>query len=147
MRAAYLPNRSNPKSLTAKIRDAERQVLNRQRGVGVRAATLARKIQQQMTAPASLLLASGVGFIIGELTKRQTPLFLGAADKPRAAETTPLSTALNLMSAAHTLYTGLVPLAWMMKSFHQPGASGPATERQYHPVADSGEATDSQGNN
>ncbi|MGZ8223300.1 MAG: hypothetical protein ACXWT0_16795, partial [Methylobacter sp.] len=86
--AAYL----RPKSLTAQIRDAERQVLNRQRGIGVRTATLVRKTHQQMTAPESLLLAGGIGFIIGELTKRQTLKVRSTADKPRAAETTPLRT-------------------------------------------------------
>ncbi len=119
--AAYLLNRSKPKSLTAQIRDAERQVLNRQREVGVRAATLVRKIHQQMTAPATLLLAGGIGFIIGELTKRQTSKFRSTADKPRTAETSPLTTALNLITSAHTLYMAL-PIAWMMKSFHQPDA-------------------------
>ena len=133
MMAAWIPNRSKPKSLTARIRDAERRVSNRQRGVGVRTATLVRKIHQQMTAPASLLLAGGIGFIIGELTKRQTAQFRGTADKPRAAETTPLRTALNLLTSAHTLYTAL-PLAWMIKSFRQPGASGKARKRRSHPV-------------
>lgn len=132
--ADYIPNRNKPKSLTAQIRDAERQVLKHQRGVGVRATTLVRKIHQQMTAPATLMLAGGIGFIIGELTKRPTPQFRGTADKPLAAETTPLRTALNLMTSVHTLYTAL-PLAWMMKSFHQTGASGQAPERQVHPAA------------
>jgi hypothetical protein len=128
MMAAY----SKPKSLTAQIRDAERQVLKRQRGVGVRAATLIRKIHQQMTAPTTLLMAGGIGFIIGELTTRQTPNSRGTADKPRTAETTPLRIALNLMTSVHTLYTAL-PIAWIIKSFHQPGASGrQAPERQSH---------------
>jgi hypothetical protein len=87
-----------------------------------------------MTAPATLLLAGGTGFIIGELTKRQTPNSRGTAGKPRAAETTPLRTALNLMTSVHTLYTAL-PLAWMIKSFHQTDASGQAPERQFQPVA------------
>ena len=77
--------------------------MNRQRGVGVCVATLVRQIRQQMTAPASLLLAVGFGFIIGELTQRQPRIFLGNADQPRAAETTLLRTALNLLASAHTL--------------------------------------------
>ncbi len=117
MMADYLLNRSKPKSLTAQIRDAERQVLNHQRRVSVSAATLVRKIHQQMTAPATLLLAGGIGFIIGELTKRQPPKSPGTADKPRAAETSPLTTALNLIASIRTLYMAL-PIAWMMKSFH-----------------------------
>ncbi|MDD5410809.1 MAG: hypothetical protein PHF31_05245 [Methylobacter sp.] len=117
MMASYLKY----KSLTAQIRDAERQVLNRRRGVGVSAATLVRKIHQQMTSPATLLLAGGIGFIIGELTKCQPTNSRGTANKPRAAKASPLTTALNLITSVRTLYMAL-PIAWMMKSFHQPGA-------------------------
>jgi len=113
-----------PKSLTAQINATERQVLNRQQEVGIRTTTLVRKIHQQMTAPATLLLAGGIGFIIGELTKRQTSKKRpGTGDKPQAAETSPLRIALNLITSARTLYTAL-PLVWMMKSYRQPDASG-----------------------
>jgi hypothetical protein len=134
MMKTYIPNRSKPRSLTSQIRDAERQVLQRQLRVGVRTDGLVRKIHQQMTAPATLLLAGGMGFIIGELTKRQTTNSSGStADKPRAAETSPLKTALSLMASVHTLYTAL-PIVWMLKYFHQPGESDrKAPERQYHP--------------
>jgi len=134
MMKAFFPSVSKSKSLAAQIRDAERQVLKRQQEVSVRAFTLIQKIHQQMTAPATLLLAGGIGFIIGELTKRQTTNSRGNADKPRTAETTPLRTALNLMTSFHTLYTAL-PIAWMIKSFNQPGASGrQAPKRQSKPV-------------
>ncbi|MDP3589519.1 MAG: hypothetical protein Q8R54_03160 [Methylobacter sp.] len=113
-----------PKSLTAQINAAERQLLNRQQEVGIRTATLVRKIHQQMTAPATLLLAGGIGFIIGELTKRQTSKKLpGSVEKAQVAENSPLRIALNLLTSARTLYTAL-PLAWMMKSYFQPGESG-----------------------
>lgn len=106
MRTAYILNRSKPTSLAAQIRYAERQVLNRHRSVVVRAATLFRKIHQQMTAPASLLLAGGIGFIIGELTKHPTNS-RSTTDKPSAAAATPLRATLNLMTLVHTLYTAL----------------------------------------
>ena len=115
---AYLLKRNKSKSLRAQIRAAERELLNRQHRVGVRTATLVQNIHHQVTAPATLLLASGIGFILGELTQRQTTKSRGAAGKLRTTETTPLRTALNLMTSIHTLYTAL-PLAWMMKSFHQ----------------------------
>ena len=121
MMTDHIPNRSKPKSLTAQIRDAERQLLNRQQEVNIRTTMLVRKIHQQMTAPATLLLAGGIGFIIGELTKRQPPKSPGTADKSRVAKTSPLTTALNLISSVRTLYMAL-PIAWIMKSFHQPGA-------------------------
>lgn len=131
---AYHLNRSKPKSLAAQIRDAERHVLKRQQKVGVRASTLVRKIHRLMTAPATLLLASGIGFIVGELTKRQTNNSRGNADKQSNTVTTPLRTALNLMTSAHTLYTAL-PITWIMKTFHQTRTSSQAPVRQFRTVS------------
>ncbi|MDD5323114.1 MAG: hypothetical protein PHD43_21375 [Methylococcales bacterium] len=135
MMKAYTLNRSKSKSLTAQIRDTERQLLKRQEVVGDRAATLSRKIHQQLTAPSTLMMTVGIGFIIGELTKHQTTNNRGIANKQRTAESTPLRTALNLLTSVHTLYTAL-PIAWIMKSFYQPGPSDrQATEQQARPVA------------
>ena len=142
---AHLLKRNEPKSLSLRtqIGDAERELLNRQRRVGVRTATLVRNIHQQVTAPATLLLAGGIGFILGELTQRQTTKSRGAAGKLRITETTPLRTALNLMTSIHTLYTAL-PLAWLMKSFYQPDLSGQTSERQFQPMTSAPNATDSR---
>jgi hypothetical protein len=109
-------NRSKPKSLTAQIKDAERQVLVRQHGVEGGADTLVRKIHKQMTAPATLTLAGGFGFIIGELTRRQPSKSGGSADKLHAGAASPLEFALNLMSTAQTVYTAL-PVIWLIKSY------------------------------
>lgn len=136
MKPAYLLNRSNSKSLTAQIKDAERQVLDRQQKIGIRTTILIRKIHQQMTAPATLLLAGGIGSIIGELTKCRTSKVRGTINKADASETTPLKIALNLVTSARTLYTAL-PLAWMIKSHFQPGAASQAPEYQSHPMATS----------
>ena len=131
----YLSNVSKSRSLTAQIREAEQQILIRQRGVGVRAATLIKKIHQELTAPSTLLLTVGIGFIIGELTRRQTTHSGDTANKQRPTETSALRTALNLLASAHTLYTAL-PIAWMIKSFQQPRTSGhQAHERQSQPVS------------
>lgn len=108
--------RNKPKSLILRtqIGDAERELLNRQRRVEVSTDTLVRNIHREVTAPATLLLAVGIGFILGELTQRQSTRTRVAA----ITETSPLKTALNLMTSIHTLYTAL-PLAWLLKSFHQ----------------------------
>jgi len=120
MMQANRPGRNKFTSLNAQIRDAERQLLNRRQTVGVGATTLIKDIHQQMTAPATLLLASGIGFIIGELTKCQTQKLPDTdKKKPAREETSPLRIALNLLTSIHTLYTAL-PLAWMIKSFCQP---------------------------
>jgi len=140
---AYLLKRNKPKSLKAQIRAAERELMNRQQRVGVRTATLVRNIHQQVTAPATLLLAGGIGFILGELTQRQSAKSRSAAGKLRTTETTPLRTALNLMTSIHTLYTAL-PLAWLMKSFYQPDLSGQSSERQFQPMTSAPNATDSR---
>ncbi|MGR8981498.1 MAG: hypothetical protein ACU84H_15610 [Gammaproteobacteria bacterium] len=82
-----------------------------------------------MTAPATLLLAGGIGFILGEITKRQPPRFRGAAG------TTPISSALNLVTSVHTLFRAL-PLVWLMKSFRQPGSTpGQTPEGRFHTTA------------
>jgi hypothetical protein len=132
---AYLQKRNKSRSLTTQIREAEQQIVISQRGVGIRTATLIRKIHQQMTAPSTLLLAGGMGFLLGELTKRQTSSNRGAAGKQRTTETSPLKTALNLMISLHTLYTAL-PIAWLIKSFQKPRAPDrQASERQSQPFA------------
>lgn len=100
---------SELKSLAAEIKDAELQVLECQRMVIVRADTLMQKTQQQMTAPASLLLAGGIGFVIGELTKSKSFELHGTIEEPRVAETTDISQtlmrALNQLATINALYT------------------------------------------
>lgn len=91
------------KSLAAQIKDVELQVLEQQRMVIVRADTLIQKTQQQMTAPASLLLASGIGFVLGELTKSKSSEPHGIIEEPHVAKTT--DTAKTLMSALNQLVT------------------------------------------
>jgi hypothetical protein len=127
-------NQINPTSLSAQIKAAEQQVLNRQRKIGIGTATLVRKMQQQMIAPSTFLLAGGVGFLIGEITKREPSKIRGATDKPHAGETSPLKTALSLVTSIQTLYTAL-PLAWIVKTFQHPGTSEPTPERHVPPVA------------
>ncbi len=100
---------SELKALAAEIKDAELQVLECQRMVIVRADTLMQKTQQQMTAPASLLLAGGIGFVIGELTKSKSFELHGTIEEPRVAETTDISQtlmrALNQLATINALYT------------------------------------------
>jgi len=109
-----------PDTLTAQIEDAEQQVLVHKREAGLCTAMLTRKLRQQITDPSSLLLAGSIGFILGELTKRQPKKPGGAANT--TAATSPLTVALNLITSARTLYTAL-PLAWIVKSFYQPKMS------------------------
>ena len=126
---------SKSPSLAAQIRDAEQKVLLRHRGVGVRATALIKKIHQEMTAPSTLLLAGGIGFIIGELTKRQTTISPDAANKHSTVQVSPLKTALNLITLMHSLYIAL-PVSWKSRLFHQISASDRQTsERQNQPTS------------
>lgn len=118
----YFSSVSKSKSLTAQIRAAEQQILIRQQRVGVRTATLIKKIHQEITAPSTLLLTAGVGFIFGELTKRQITNIHDTANKGNTTETSPLRSALNLLTSIHTIYTAL-PITWMLKSFKKPRRS------------------------
>jgi len=134
---SHLVNQNQSGFLTDQIKDAEWQVLKRQQAIDFRTTTLVRKIYQELTDPASLLLASGIGFIIGEITKRQTPKVRGTIDKAQSTGAGPLGIALNLLTSARTLYTAL-PLAWIMKSRHRPGTSTQAPRRKSHSVPTSG---------
>lgn len=102
-------NGNQTKSLTAQIKDAELQVLKHQHMVIIRADTLIQKTQQQMTAPASLLLAGGIGFVLGELTKSKSFKPHGTREKPQVAETTDITktlmSALNQVVTINALYT------------------------------------------
>lgn len=118
---ATLPNRIKPRSLNTQIRDAERQVLKRQRVVGARTDRLVRKIHQQMTAPATLLLAGGIGFILGEITHCRQ----GSTRRGGAAGASPLRSALKFATSIQTLYSAL-PLVWILKFFRRPGAGSSA---------------------
>jgi len=125
-----------PKTLTVQIRDTERQLLSRQQEIDLRTATLIRKIHRQLATPTTLLLAGGIGFIIGELTKHHPPKFRSSALRPHTAGTSPLRIALNLMTSARTLYTAL-PIAWMMKSYYQQETPDKMPTRQSRSVTTS----------
>ena len=108
--ASFFLRASKSRFLKAQIQDAERQVSLRQRQCDARTVALIGQIHRQMTAPASLLLAGGIGFIAGELSRPPLPNAQGEA------KASPLKTALDLLASARTLYAAL-PLAWMAKSF------------------------------
>jgi hypothetical protein len=140
----YVSSVSKSRSLTAQIRAAEQQIVIRQQGVGVRTATLLKKIHQEITAPSTLLLAGGIGFIIGELTRRQTTNIRDTANQQNTTETSPLRTALNLITSVHTLYMAL-PIAWKVKFFGKPGTSSrQVSQQQAQPVSAASDSADNR---
>jgi hypothetical protein len=97
-------------SLNDQIREAGDRLRNRRRLVQVRGATLGRTLHQRITDPALLLWAGGMGFLIGELTRRQTPQAPRDTDRSPDAGHPLFETALNLIKLVdwgHTLFTAL----------------------------------------
>ncbi len=132
--AVYRLKRSKAKSLEAQIRAVERQVQSRRRGIDDRMTTLIRKLHQGMTAPTTLLLATGLGFVLGKLTQRRVSNSPGASSgKPKATGTPALMNVLSLIASARALYTAL-PVAWMIKSLKRRVKSRETPERQIQPV-------------
>jgi hypothetical protein len=101
-------------SLSAQIAVVERRLSCRQQRIDVHTESLLRQIRQQITTPASLLLACSIGFVIAELTQSQK--IADNVEKNTVVETTPLRDALQLISSVRTLYLAL-PVAWIIKSF------------------------------
>ena len=131
---AYFASFSKSNSLTAKIRDTEQQLVIRQREVGIRTDALIKKIHREMTAPSTLLMTVGIGFILGELTRRRTSINHPVAGKQRTNGVSPLRTSLNLITSAHTLYMAL-PIAWKTRIFNPSAKQGrQAPERQAQPI-------------
>lgn len=130
----HLVNQNQSKPLEDEIKAAEWQVLTRQQVIDRRTTILVRKIYQEMTDPASLLLAGGIGFVISEVTKRRPVKVRDTADKVRVTEAaSPLKVGMNLLTSARTLYTAL-PLAWIMKSRYRPRGPAQTSSRKVHPV-------------
>ena len=69
-------------ALAVQISEAERRLRNRRRLVQIRGAALRQMLHQRMTSPTMLLLAGGLGFLMGELTRRPTPQSRGTDRSP-----------------------------------------------------------------
>ena len=57
------------RSITEQIAETENRILERQRLIASRRTVLTEHLRQRATSPAVLLLAGGIGFIVGELTR------------------------------------------------------------------------------
>lgn len=94
--------RHKPASLTVQVMHAERQVLDRRRLVSDRASLLGQNIRRQLTSPAMLLMAGGVGFAAGFFTKRQAAAPRNTKRPPGSASTI-YARALQLIVLARTV--------------------------------------------
>lgn len=110
-------------SLNAQIRDAERQLLKRRQTISIGKDKLMSDIHQQMTAPASLILAGSVGFISGELSRCPTAKLADNSHRPLVVGAQDVKTAFSLIFSAYTLYNTL-PVVWLRNYFQPPKKSG-----------------------
>lgn len=104
----------SPRTLTAslndQIREAGDRLRNRRRFVWVRGAALGRDLHQRIANPARLLWACGIGFLMGEFTRRPTPPPSQSTEGSPDAGRLFFETALNLIKLtnwARTLFTAL----------------------------------------
>jgi hypothetical protein len=114
-------------TLAAQIEETERQLVERRHDAQVHADTFIRDLRREMTSPTTLLLASELGFIVGELTKRPSKKERQAAQKDTDGVSTvddisPLKEVMDIGSLVAALYQA-VPLAWIIDTFHPQEAS------------------------
>jgi len=102
--ALNVRQQSNPAPLPIQVAQAERRLLYRRRMVGLRASRLRQNLHTHSTSPTVLLLAGGLGFVVGQLKDRQ------AADVKRPSRNRFVGIALQSIS----LFTALLR--------HQPAA-------------------------
>ncbi|TCV77426.1 hypothetical protein EDE11_12951 [Methylomonas methanica] len=130
---AWIQHKKPVGSLNAQIRNAERQVLKRRQTLGNRTTSLLENIHKHMTAPATLVLASGIGFIAGELSKCPPPspaLLPNPTENTNVSASIYLRNVLSFLLSAHTLYNAL-PVAWLTTRFQQ-SRTKPSNARRYN---------------
>jgi hypothetical protein len=127
-------------TLTAQIEETERRLWDRQLRAHIHTNVLIKDLKRELASPTTLLLASELGFILGELTKRPSKSAPATADGKSEGvshlEATPLKEALDFGSLLITLFNALPP-AWIMETFHpeaekasKPGAKSAAYEAE-----------------
>ncbi len=105
-------------SLQAQIRDAERHVLQRETLVRLGKLKLLKNLRRQITSTPNLVLAGGIGFISGELSKCPKRQLSSSAVNAPTTEKTPFRNAITLILMARTFYTSF-PVTWLIKRFKQ----------------------------
>jgi hypothetical protein len=113
---------------------AERQVLDRRRVVGLRVSMLVQNLRRQLTSPATLFFAGGLGFAAGHITERQA-FTQSNAEHPRASHNKLFGKALKLIALVRIL-SRTFPSAVMDPSV-QSGSSSQAPTPRFRPVAGS----------
>jgi hypothetical protein len=130
--AANMRQRHKATSLIVQVMQAERQVTHRRRLLGVRASMLGQCIRRQLTSPAVLVLAGGLGFVAADCTKRQTST-PSNTERPRASHNQLFGRALKLIALARILSRAFPPAA--MDPSIQSGGSSQALAPRFRSAA------------
>ena len=101
---ADIRRRDKPAPLSVRVTLAEQRVLDRRQMVRTRIALLGRTLRSQLSSPAALLWAGGLGFAAAEFTRLPVRAS-GHAERPRAppAPVTLIDRVLKLIAFARTL--------------------------------------------
>ena len=99
---ADIRRRDKPASLSARVTLAEQRVLARRQMVRTRIAVLGQTFRSQMSSPAALLWAGGLGFAAAEFTRRPIRAS-GNAERPRPPPTKLIDRALKLIAFVRML--------------------------------------------
>jgi hypothetical protein len=126
-------------TLTAQIEQTERRLWDRQVRAHIHTEALIKDLKRELASPSTLLLASELGFIVGELTKKRPakaePVTADKeVDSVSRAEATPLKEALDFGSLLIALFHALPP-TWVMETFH-PEAEEEVPKPEAKPAAE-----------
>ena len=105
MSAAIGP-RIGSEALEGQIMRAELQFQHRRRRISTSAAKLEQSIRRQLTSPAALLLAGGLGFVVGDLVVCNATTLNRAADS-RVPGNHFFARALSIIAVARSLRTAI----------------------------------------
>ena len=104
--AANRGTTSEPVPLTAQITHVEKRILDRQRLIKRYATSCGHDLWNSLTSPPMLLSAVGMGFLVGILTRRQSPALPNrVAAGPRARRL--LDSVLKSIALIRTLFPTL----------------------------------------
>jgi hypothetical protein len=100
--AVDIRQRDKPASLSVQVTLAEQRLLARRQMVRSRISTLGQNLHSQISSPAALLWAGGLGFAAAEFTRRLSRAPANA-ERPRAPPSKLFDRALKLMALVRTL--------------------------------------------
>lgn len=100
--------REKPAPLSLRVTLAEQRVLTRRRNVSTRLSVLHQTLRREMGTPRALLWAGGLGFAVGEFTRRPTRAPV-KGKRPPAPPITLIDRVMKLVALVRTLSSVFPP--------------------------------------